>query len=156
VSERKLPLSQAIVISAIFMTASFGMGIFFGREHGRAEQKKLDEAECAAHPVVKEGAVVHGWEACTYTCSGGKCDIAKCEPLPMSVPKPDKYPTHVIGHMNPSEPKLFVSKPPNDKHSWIRVDGGMTCITVDHNFVRPNWESPDCGTPPKWWKPEKP
>lgn len=35
-----------------FVIAALALGCFWGRWIGRAEQKKLDEAECAAHPVV--------------------------------------------------------------------------------------------------------
>ena len=43
-----------IVILVLSITASMLLGWAYGRAIGRAEQKKLDEAECAAHPVVKE------------------------------------------------------------------------------------------------------
>lgn len=65
------------------------------------------------------------------------------------------YAAHPVVKEVPVEVKTYLST--DSRHGWVHMDHGAYCVVVSENEpLRPNWESGNCGTPPKEYMPAPP
>jgi len=136
----------------------------FSADWGERRMKRWQDEWYAGHPVVNDVYHVFTAEQACVLVNGEWRDVRQqglggyphCVLPSAPAPKPSKgrKPAEIGSplYINRGEQEP-APKPPDDNHSWVMMDNGAYCVVISATEpLRPNWESGDCGIPPKEWK----